>query len=59
MDYSTVSQAAKRFEQEIKVNHKIREINQKMIAALRENSISNVENYPLFIFNILIGRIKK
>jgi len=26
MDYSTVSQTAKRFEQEIKVNHKIEEI---------------------------------
>jgi hypothetical protein len=59
MDYSAVSQAAKRFEQKSKDNHKIGEINQKMIAALRENSISNVENYPLFIFNILIGRIKK
>jgi len=39
MDYSAVSQAAKRFEQESKVNHKIREIKQKMIATLRENSM--------------------
>jgi chromosomal replication initiation ATPase DnaA len=37
LDYSVVSQAAKRFEQEIKVNHKIGEIKQKMIAALKEN----------------------
>jgi len=37
MDYSDVSQAAKRFEQEIKVNHKIGEIKQKMMVALEEN----------------------
>jgi len=37
MDYSAVSQTAKKFEQESKVNHKIGEIKQKMIAALREN----------------------
>jgi len=37
MDYLVVSQAAKRFEQESKVNRKIREIKQKMMAALREN----------------------
>ena len=37
MDYSAVSQAAKRFEQESKVSHKIGEIKQKIIAALREN----------------------
>jgi hypothetical protein len=37
MDYSAVSQAAKRFEQEIKVNHKIGEIKQKIIAALKKN----------------------
>jgi hypothetical protein len=36
MDYSAVSQAAKRFEQESKVSHKIGEIKQKMMAALRE-----------------------
>jgi chromosomal replication initiation ATPase DnaA len=39
MDYSAVSQAAKRFEQESKTNHKIGEIKQKMMAALRENSM--------------------
>ncbi|MCK4338893.1 MAG: hypothetical protein KAW87_02745 [Candidatus Cloacimonetes bacterium] len=44
MDYSAVSQVAKRFEQESKVNHKIREVKQKVITALRENSMSNVEN---------------
>ena len=37
MDYSAVSQTAKRFEQESKTNHKIGEIKQKMMAALRDN----------------------
>jgi len=37
MDYSAVSQAAKRFEQESKDNHKISEIKQKMMVALKEN----------------------
>jgi len=37
MNYSAVSQAAKRFEQESKVNHKIGEIKQKTIAALEES----------------------
>jgi len=37
MDYLAVSQAIKRFEQKSKVNHKIGEIKQKIIAALREN----------------------
>jgi len=37
MDYSAASQAAKRFEQESKVNTKIRDINQKMMPGLREN----------------------
>jgi len=37
MDYPAVSQVAKRFEQKSKVNHKIKEIKQNMIAALREN----------------------
>jgi regulator of replication initiation timing len=59
MDYSDVSQTAKRFEQKSKVNHKIEEIKQKMMEVLRENSMSNVENYPLFIFNVLIGKIRK
>ena len=43
MDYSAVSQAAKTFEQESKVNHKIGEIKQKMITTLRENLMSKVE----------------
>ena len=43
MDYSAVSQAAKRFEQKSKDNHKIDEIKQKMMAALEENWMSNVE----------------
>jgi len=37
MDYSAVSQVAKRFEQKSKVNHEIGGVNQKMMAALREN----------------------
>jgi len=37
MDYSTVSKTAKRVEQESKTNHKIGEIKQKIIAALKEN----------------------
>jgi hypothetical protein len=37
MDYSSVSKAAKRFEQKSKDNHKIEEIKQKMMATLREN----------------------
>jgi hypothetical protein len=37
MDYSAVSQAAKRFEQENKVNREIGEIKQEMMAALKEN----------------------
>ena len=37
MDYSAVSQAAKRFEQKSKASHKIGEIKQKMMAVLREN----------------------
>jgi len=39
MDYSTVSQTAKRFEQESKVNHEIEEIKKRMMAALREDSM--------------------
>jgi len=37
MGYSAVSQVAKRFEQKNKVNNKIGEIKQKLIAALKEN----------------------
>jgi hypothetical protein len=37
MDYSAVSQAAKIFEQESKVNHKIGAIKQKMMAPLRKD----------------------
>ena len=36
MDYSAVSQAAKRFEQKTKVNHEIKEVMQKVITALKE-----------------------
>ena len=36
MDYSAVSQAAKRFEQKSEVNHEIKEIVQKVITALKE-----------------------
>ena len=37
MDYSAVSQAAKRFEQKSKAYHKIGEIKQKVMAILKEN----------------------
>ena len=63
MDYSAVSQAAKRFEQESKVNHKIGEIKQKIIAALKENWMSAVEtwtqNLVKFITNINLELIMK
>jgi len=36
MDYSAVSQAAKRFEQKSEVNNGIKEVMQKMITALKE-----------------------
>jgi DNA-binding MarR family transcriptional regulator len=36
MDYSAVSQAAKRFEQKSEINHEIKEIMQKVITALKE-----------------------
>jgi hypothetical protein len=37
MDYSAVSQTAKRFEQESKVNHEMGEIKQRVMVALKEN----------------------
>jgi len=43
MDYSAVSQAAKRFEQKSKINYKIGEIKRKVITTLRENLMSKVE----------------
>ena len=36
MDYSAVSQAAKRFEQKSEVNDEIKEVMQKVIAATKE-----------------------
>ena len=36
MDYSAVSQTAKRFEQKTEVNHKIKEVMQRVITALKE-----------------------
>ena len=36
MDYSAVSQAAKRFEQKSEVNHEIKEVMQRVITALKE-----------------------
>ena len=36
MDYSAVSQAAKRFEQKIEVNDEIKEVMQRVITALKE-----------------------
>ena len=43
MDYSAVSQAAKRFEQKSEVNHEIKEVMQRVITALKEACMSNVE----------------
>jgi len=43
MDYSAVSQAAKRFEQKSKVDDEIKESMQKVITALKEMWMSNVE----------------
>ena len=50
MDYSAVSQAAKRFEQKSKVNDKIKESLQKVITALKEIWMSNVETWPLYYY---------
>jgi len=36
MDYSAVSQAAKRFEQKTEVDHEIKEVMQRVITALKE-----------------------
>jgi len=36
MDYSAVSQAAKRFEKKSEMNHEIKEIVQKVTTALKE-----------------------
>ena len=46
MDYSAVSQAAKRFEQKSEVNDEIKENLQKVITALKEIWMSNVETWP-------------
>ena len=58
MDYSAVSQADKRFEQESKINHKIGEIKQKMMETLKENWMSNVEALPQNYFTKEILKIK-
>ena len=49
MDYSAVSQIAKRFEQKSKVNDKIKESLQKVITVLKEIWMSNVETPLLFV----------
>jgi uncharacterized protein YukE len=36
MDYSAVSQAAKRFEKKSEMNHEIKEVMQKVITTLKE-----------------------
>ena len=53
-----ISQGAKRFEQESKASHKIREIKQKMIAVLKENWMSNVEVQPQNYFTKKVFKIK-
>ena len=49
MDYSAVSQAAKRFEQKSEANHEIKEVMQKVVTVLKEEWMSNVETWPLLI----------
>jgi hypothetical protein len=49
MDYSAVSKAAKRFEQKSKVNHKIREIKQKMMEVLKENFLNFTWYYSIIL----------
>ena len=56
MDYSAVSRAVKRFEQKSKDNHEIEEIKKRMMAALREDLMLNVETIPQ---NILQKRFLK
>ena len=58
MDYSAASQAAKRFEQESKVNTKIRDINQKMMPGLRENWMYNIEVRPQNYFIKKVFKVK-
>jgi len=60
MDYSAVSQAAKKFEQESKVNHEIREIKQKMMAGKEQGTVLcffSKRDFRLFIgdFYDIIG----
>ena len=43
MDYPAVSQAAKRFEQKIKVNHKIGEIKQKVMEVFFSRSLPHIK----------------
>ena len=57
MDYSAVSQAAKRFEQKSEVNNEIKENMQKVITALKEIWMSNVET-PFYL-SISIQVVKK
>ncbi len=45
MDYSAVSQVAKRFEQKNEVNNEIKGNMQKVIKALKEIRMSNVETH--------------
>ena len=58
MDYSAVSQAAKRFEQKSEVNDEIKENIQKMITALKEIWMSNVETPFFYSISFKLSRIK-
>ena len=52
MDYSAVSQAAKRFEQKSEANHEINEVIQKIIIALKEEWMSNVDRLTSLFLRI-------
>jgi hypothetical protein len=62
MDYSTVSQAAKRFEQKSKVNHKIGEIKQKIIEAYHIKRIKcqmwRTQNSKIYLTLFIIENCK-
>jgi len=51
--FSAVSQAAKRFEKKCEGNQEIKEVMQKVVKALKEEWMSNVETWPLYCAKII------
>ena len=49
MDYSAVSQAAKRFEQKSEVNDEIKEYMQKTVTTLKKYECQMLKPTPLFL----------